>query len=52
MAQGQQRLETKQITGQVITHTIVKPLQDPSDISKEQEAKLADALDGADTTSE
>lgn len=28
MAEGKQKLETKQIQGQVITHTIVKPIND------------------------
>ncbi|MDH6543669.1 hypothetical protein ACFXJO_22860 [Streptomyces lavendulae] len=28
MAEGKQRLETKQIQGQVITHTVIKPIKD------------------------
>ncbi|MFD7644642.1 hypothetical protein ACFV4P_28795 [Kitasatospora sp. NPDC059795] len=51
MAEGQQRLETKQISGQVITHTIVKPTNDYA-LSKAEEERRAAALDEADTASE
>ncbi|MFF2544718.1 hypothetical protein ACFVUY_19365 [Kitasatospora sp. NPDC058063] len=51
MAEGQQRLDSKQISGQVITHTIVKPLRGEN-APPPNEAALVDELDKADTASE
>ncbi|MFF4815081.1 hypothetical protein ACFY2K_10890 [Kitasatospora sp. NPDC001309] len=52
MAESQQRQETKQIKGQLIGPTFVKPIQDPSNISRGEEEKRAAVLDEADTASE
>ncbi|MBC3843139.1 hypothetical protein GXW82_31910 [Streptacidiphilus sp. 4-A2] len=46
MPEGQQKLESKQIQGQVITHTIVKPLPDGANPPARVES------DEADTASE
>ncbi|MGW2539388.1 hypothetical protein ACWC5I_00570 [Kitasatospora sp. NPDC001574] len=51
MAQEQQKLSSKQVTGQLITHTIVKPLA-ADDISIAENEQRAAALDEADTASE
>ncbi|MFF4324439.1 hypothetical protein [Streptomyces sp. NPDC001568] len=51
MTDGKQKLETKHIQGQVITHTIVKPSSDLA-LSDKEEEKRAAALDEADATSE
>ncbi|MFE2410837.1 hypothetical protein ACFXDE_21085 [Kitasatospora sp. NPDC059408] len=52
MAEGKQRLETKQITGQVITHTIVKPIEGDYLDGNELDGQRLAALKQKDTTSE
>ncbi|WP_157882295.1 hypothetical protein [Streptomyces rubellomurinus] len=51
MAEGHQRLEVKQISGQVITHTIVKPIRGES-APPENEAALVEEMDKENTPSE